>query len=127
MLDSNFIKKMNESYNKRLDYFLNENDIIKDKHGNNYVELARGLKVRNKKSGLRFTVFGYEREGNEEYILLLKPDVALPDLYQKAFLKDDLDNRDDIEKTVDREINIKDSDIIKVNIKDFDNEYERKG
>ena len=124
MFDSSLVEKMNEAYQKRLDHFLKENDIIKDEHGNNYVELAKGLKIRHKKSGLRYTVLGYEEENGVEYILLLKPELGLDNISQKGFLNDEIEDQEFSNNTVRR---YSKEDVIRVNIKDYDKEYERKG
>ena len=123
MFDSSLVEKMNEAYQKRLDHFLKENDIIKDEHGNNYVELAKGLKVRHKKSGLRYTVLGYEEENGVEYILLLKPEIGLDDISQRGFINDEVEDQE-YNRNIRRH---RKEDIIRVNIKDYDKEYERKG
>ena len=106
-----------------IDILIKENDIIKDEHGNNYVELAKGLKVRHKKSGLRYTVLGYEEENGVEYILLLKPEIGLDDISQRGFINDEVEDQEYNRNTRRH----RKEDIIRVNIKDYDKEYERKG
>lgn len=77
MKNSQIIKEMSLIYNKKINYFLNESGVY-DKHGNNIVNQAIGLKVFEKDTGYRYHVGGYHKEDNKEYLVLLHPDQPSP-------------------------------------------------
>lgn len=58
ILDNLLIETFRSEYKKRVDYFLSERMSIMTKSGINVIAGAEGLKVREKNSGLEYTVGG---------------------------------------------------------------------
>lgn len=77
MKKSEIIREMSKIYNERVMYFLNE-DTVYDKHGNNIIQKAIGLKVFEKETGYRYHIGGYHKENGKECIILLNPDQPNP-------------------------------------------------
>lgn len=94
-LDSLLIESFRSEYNKRVEYFLSERMSIMTKSGINVIAGAEGLKVREKNSGLEYTVGGIVKKADAnvddidasskggksavEFIKLYLPDVGRVD------------------------------------------------
>ena len=94
-LDKVLIESFRSEYKNRVDYFLSERMSVMTKSGINVIAGAEGLKVREKKSGLEYTVVGIVKKseadsedidsrsskGNsaKEFVKLYLPDVGRVD------------------------------------------------
>tara|TARA_Y100000592_G_C5473779_1_gene321032 strand:- start:892 stop:1284 length:393 start_codon:yes stop_codon:yes gene_type:complete len=124
MKNSQIIKEMSKIYNEKVEYFLNESGVY-DKHGNNIVDKAVGLKVFDKDTGYRYHVGGYHKEGNKEFLLLLNPDQPNPSAKitpSSRVLTDDYEESISDNKSISINDLEKDTYIL-VPIEEFDKKY----
>ena len=95
------IKILSESYNKRLNFFLEQLKVY-DEDGNS--RIGQGLKLKHKESGLEYTVSGFVKNEKGEELVKLK----LPE-----YSRDGLEVQDSSQLVyeLDREISFEDEKI----------------